>query len=100
MNAEEDGLVSPNGPRGNGARPKRIVDIRIQVDLDTGDVQLGVTPPEVIGNRFVMYGILEILRDIVYRQQLPGALAALQQASQRAPAIVVADGPLPPFHKR
>ncbi len=99
MNAEEDGLVSPGGPRGNGARPKRIAQLLIEFDLDTGEMELKVNPPDLIVNRVMLYGLLETTRDIIYRHHLPGEMASIAQAQQRGPQIVVADGPLPPFRK-
>lgn len=93
-----DGLVGTAGA--NGKRPPRPkVTVEITFDPETSGTEIRFDPPAVIRNRVLMYGLLETVRDIVYRQQLPGELAILADAQQRGPQIVVPDGPLPPFRK-
>jgi len=103
--AIEDGIVAlmdqpapgPNG--GKPEAPRRVVEIRMQMDMDSGAFEAHVTPPALVHNRSIMYAMLEMMRDVVYRQQLPGELAILNKAA--GPAIVVApDGAVPPFPRR
>ena len=95
-----DGLVGTVKPNGNGAAPApRYVEIHMRMNLDTGELESRVVPPPAVQNRHLMYGMLELMRDIVYRQQLPGELALLQAAAQQQ-IVVAPDGAVPPFPGR
>jgi|SRR5712671_2367676 len=94
-----DGLVGKVGTNGNGKAPARWVELHVRMNLDTLEIESQVVPPQAIQNRHLMYGILEIMRDVVYRQHLPTELAILEAASRKQ-IVVAPDGAVPPFPGR
>jgi hypothetical protein len=94
MTISNDDLVGQQKPNG-GAVP--LIEMVIRFDPQTCTVSLVKAP---VGDRFLCYGMLEMARDIIYRQHIPAELQALEQAQQQR-GIVVVDGslPLPPFRK-
>lgn len=103
MSGEQDGLVRklPNpGENGNGhAAGPRYVELHVRFNLDTGELESQVIPNAAVQNRMLMYGILGMMHDIVYRQQLPGELAVLQRAQEKQ-IVLAPDGAVPPFPGR
>lgn len=96
-----DGLVGEVGTNGNGDRPPRYIELALRFNLDTGTLDFNVKPADAIRDRITMYGLLELVRDLIYRQQLPNEMAALAQAAAQQPQIVVApDGAVPRFPGR
>lgn len=96
-----DGLVGDVGhANGNGKHaPERYVELHVRMNLDTGVIDTKVIPEVAITNRHLMYGLLEMVRDVVYRQSLPAELAILEAASRRQ-LVVAAGDALPPFPGR
>lgn len=96
-----DGIVGEVGKNGNGKAPaaERYVELHMRMNLDTGIIDTKVFPQVAITNRHLMYGMLEMMRDVVYRHSLPGELALLEAAS-RQQLVVAPDGAVPRFPGR
>lgn len=95
-----DGIVGEVGKNGNGKAPaERYVELHMRMNLDTGVIDTRVVPQSAITNRHLLYGMIEMMRDVIYRHSLPGELALLELAS-RQQLVVAPDGAVPPFPGR
>lgn len=77
----------------DGAGGEKPVVLQITFDPGSGGIQVGGP----LDNPMLCYAMLEMARDVVYRQRLPGELNRLAAKAAQRPGLVVANGPIPPF---
>lgn len=88
------GMVAPPGEtvRGNGTPPEDPVVFRVAIEYHkSGQITTETTDPLA---RMIIYGLLEIARDVAFKNHL-----AAMQAPAAGPKIQVVHGDLPPMRR-